>query len=396
MKKSLMAVVVAFVLSLPSVVLAQVAGYNDGFFIQNEDQTFNLTINGRVQPQYQFTKQGNNVRDPSDPTGATNFPTKVSTFSVRRAEIKFGATVHDNLTFRVGLKHATNSANFATINATGATVSYTVIPAFTVTAGMVGLPLDFITETSSSWLVMTDYPVTSTQDDGVQQITPLRSSFGAPDGLGVNFAGDISKFFYSASIVNNAESNYAFNTNMRVSAGLRAGMNIMDNANDGSQTDWECSPKPRLSMSAGGNYSSRRVDPNTGADIKYKLTGSLGLALRWAGFSLTTEGYIRRTRITTPGTAIWSRPNLDDFGYYAALGYYVIPKKLELAAIGGQIFREGPDNNSHEFGGGINWYIFDNNMKLQGAFTWNEDFDDILGRENNNIYRGTVLLTTIF
>jgi len=395
MKKILVAIAVALVLSVPSMAMAE-AGYNNGFYIANDDNTFKFKINGRIQPKYEFTKQGSTVRDPSDPTNLTFLPEKVSTFSIRRAYVKFTATIHDKLTARVGLLHSTNSANFSTVNATGATVSYAVMPEFIITAGMVGLPLDFITDTSSKWLVMPDWPITSTQDDGVQQITPLRSSFGAPDGLGLNFAGDISKFFYSLSIVNGAESNYAFNTNMRISAGARFGYNILGNANDGSQTDFQCSPDPRLSMSLGGNYSSKRTDPNTGANIKYGLTGSMGIALRWAGFALTTEAYFRRTRITAPGTAIWSRPRLDDFGYYATVGYYVIPKTLELAATGGQIFRQGPDNNSYQFGGGINWYIFDNNFKLQGAFTWNEDFDDVLGLENNNIYRGTLQLSAFF
>jgi hypothetical protein len=122
----------------------------------------------------------------------------------------------------------------------------------------------------------------------------------------------------------------------------------------------------------------------------------MGVALRWAGFAFTGESYFRRTRITSPGTAIWSRPRLDDFGYYVTVGYYVIPQTLELAATGGQIFRQGPDNNSHQFGGGVNWYIFDNNMKLQAAFTWNEDFDDVIGLDNNNIYRGTIQLSAFF
>jgi hypothetical protein len=223
----------------------------------------------------------------------------------------------------------------------------------------------------------------------------LRSSFGAPDGLGLNFSGEISKFFYSLSLVNGVESNYQFNPNMRISAGTRLGVNILDSV-PGSQTDYECSSKPKLTASAGFNYGAKRVDPNTGADIKYILTGTAGVALRWGGFAFNTEGYWRRTRITSPGTAVWSRPQLDDIGYYASAAYYVIPQKLEIAAIGAQIFREGPDNNSYEFGGGINWYIFDNNFKLQGNFTWQEDFDDVLGLENNNIYTGSIMLSTIF
>ena len=395
MKKMLLVVLALIALAVPASVFAQNAGYESGFYIKNDDNTFKLLINGRVQPKYAFTKQGDGVRDPSDPTGATILNSKISTFSIRRAEVKFTAFVHEKLSFRVKMKHATNSQDFSALNAGDATVSYEVMPQFVVTAGMVGLPLDIIGDTSSAWYVMNEPPITNTQTDGVQRITPLRNSFGAPDGLGINFAGEISKFFYSASIVNGAESNYAFNPNMRISAGTRLGYNILDPV-PGSQTDFECSSKPKLTISGGFNYGAKRVDPNTGADISYMLTASTGVALRWGGFAFNGEGYWRRTRITSPGTALWSRPQLDDIGYYASVGYYVIPQKLEIAAIGAQIFREGPDNNSHEFGGGINWYIFDNYMKLQGNFTWNEDFDDILGLDNNNIFIGSIMLSALF
>ncbi len=395
MKKVLLTAVMALVLCFPTMLLAQNVGYQGGFYLQNDDGSFKLQMNGRGQPKFAIVKQAANVLDPSDPTGTTFLPEKQLTFSMRRAEFKIAAHIHEKLVFRLGLKHATNTQNFATVNASSATVSYTFMPELTITTGMVGLPLDMITDTSSAWFLMIEPPITNTQTDGVKNITPLRSSFGAPDGLGINFAGEYWRFLYSLSVVNGAESNYAFNPSMRISAGLRVGFNILDPV-PGSQTDFECSTKPKLTVSMGGNYSAKRVDPNTGADIKYKLTGSLGVALRWGGFSFTTEGYFRRSRITNPGTALWSRPRLDDIGYYANVGYYVLPQKLEFALQAAQIFRQGPDNNSHEFGGGLNWYIFDNNMKLQTTFTWSEDFDDIFGQQNNNIYTGALMLSALF
>lgn len=395
MKRITLMIVAVMALCFPALASAENVGYQSGFFVQNDDGSFKLVINGRGQPKFTFIKQSANVLDWSDPTGSTFLPTKQLSFSMRRAEIKFGAFINEDLVFRVGLKHSTNSQNYSTINATGATVSYTVSPYFTVTAGMVGLPLDMITDTSSAWLLLPEPPITNTQDDGIKNITPLRSSFGAPDGLGLNFAGDYWKFFYSLSIVNGAESNYAFNPNTRIAAGLRVGFNILDPV-PGSQTDFECSSKPKLTVSMGANYSPKQTDPNTGADIKYKLTTSLGVALRWGGFSFNTEGYARRTKITNPGTALWARPTEDDIGYYANAGYYIIPQKLEIALEAAQIFREGPDNNSYEFGGGFNWYIMDNNMKLQAAFTWSEDFDDIFGQQNNNILTGALMLSALF
>jgi len=393
MRKAFLAILAVLILSVPGAAWAQNVGYDGGFLLQNDDGSFKLKVNGLVQPKYFFVKQSSGVVDPDNPP---NFlPTKQSSFSVRRAEIKFTTIINEKLHFRFKIKHATNSANFSGVNASGVTLSYSFMPEFTMTAGMVGLPLDIMGDTSAAWLLMNEPPITSTQTDGVNRITPLRSSFGAPDGLGLNFSGEISKFFYALSVVNGAESNYTFNPNMRISAGTRLGVNILDPV-PGSQTDFECSSKPKLATSVGFNYSSKRIDPNTGANISYIMTSSVGVALRWGGFSLNTEGYWRRTKLTSIGTALWARPVMDDIGYYASVGYYLIPQTLEMALQGGQIIREGPDNNSHEVTGGLNWYIFDNNLKMQFNFTWSEDFDDIFGQANNNIWTGSVMASAIF
>ncbi|NLD28586.1 MAG: hypothetical protein GX659_07290, partial [Myxococcales bacterium] len=37
----------------------------------------------------------------------------------------------------------------------------------------------------------------------------------------------------------------------------------------------------------------------------------------------------------------------------------------EIAAQASQAFRQSPGNDSWELGGGLNYYIFENNMKLQ-------------------------------
>jgi hypothetical protein len=391
MKKALLAAIAVLMLSIPATAIAN-AGYDGGFFIQNDEGTFRLKVNGMVQPKFFMVKQSDMVTDPDNPTQF--LPDKQISFSMRRAEVKFTTQLYDNTMFRFKVKHATNSANFSGANVTGVTLSHSFHPAITITAGMVGLPLDIIGDTSSAWLLMNEPPITMTQSDGVKSFTPFRSSFGAPDGLGLNFSGELSRFFYSLSIVNGSESNYSFNPNMRISAGARLGVNILDPV-PGSQTDYECSSKPKLTMSLGGNYGGKRTDPNTGAEIGYLLTASAGMAFRWGGFALNTEGYYRLTHLNSPG-GIWSRPNLDDLGYYASVGYYFIPQTLEMALQAAQIIREGPDNNSYEFGGGINWYMIDNTVKMQFNFTWSEDYDDIFNEQNNNVFTGSIMASAIF
>lgn len=87
---------------------------------------------------------------------------------------------------------------------------------------------------------------------------------------------------------------------------------------------------------------------------------------------------------------------LTDFGYYGMAGYYVIPKKLELALMASQIFREGPDNNGNQFAGGVNYYIHGQSLKLQLCYVWTEDYDDILGTKNNKIQKAVLQMQTQF
>lgn len=395
MKKLLWIIALLLIIAAPVTAKAQNVGYDGGFFINNDEGTFKLKMNGRVQPKLEFFKK--TVPTPQDI--ANGWDKNRLSFSMRRAEIGFAGTIEDNLTLRLVLKHSTNSQNFGTLNVSSATGTYEVIPEFIVTAGMVGLPLSMMSEMSSKWLLLTDPPITELQDDGIQNFTISRANFGVPDGLGINFAGDISKFFYSVSVVNGAESNYNFNPNKRISAGARFGVNILDPV-PGSMTDFECSSKPKLTVSAGTMYQSKRQDQNVDATLNYIWTSSLGVGLRWAGFAFTSEAYYRRMKVTVPGddptqpAPIYARDHLTDFAYYAALGYYAIPKKLELAAQAVQIFRQGPDNNANSFGGGINYYAMDNNLKLQLAYTWTMDYDDLWGAGGDNHIHNIALMAS--
>jgi len=390
MKKLLLVLVLTLI--IPVTAKAQNTGYDGGFFIKNDEGSFKLKFVGRIQPKFEYIWK--TVPTPQDVANGWN-KNRLS-FSIRRAELGFAATIEENLTVSAVFKHSTNSTNFSAVNIGSAVGTYVVMPEFVVTVGMVGLPLSMMSEVSSRWFLLPEPPITELQDDGIANFTIARASFSTPDGLGVNFAGDISKFFYSASVINGAESNYAFNPNRRISAGLRVGMNILDPV-PGSMTDFECSSEPKLTVSAGTDYQAKRIDPNTGAEIGYMWTSSMGVGLRWAGFAFTTEGYFRRTKVNNPGTAVFARPHLDDFGYYAAAGYYVIPKKLEIAGQAAQIFRQGPDNNANSFGGGINYYAYGNNLKLQLAYTWTMDYDDYWGAgADNHIHNIALMASAMF
>jgi hypothetical protein len=313
---------------------------------------------------------------------------------IRRVSTTFTANVYEKASFTFTLNHTTGSSGFSSVNILGATASYEFLPEFVVTAGMVGLPLSINGTTSSLSFLTLDVPLIMTQQDG-GTITPIRGEFGNPDGLGINLSGQIWKFGYELSVINGAtnvtnagtanasgdgvESNYNLNFNKRVSTGARLSFDVLDSAITGAESDLPYSEKAKLTFNIGGNYQGKRTDPTTAAEVKRILTGTAGGAFRWRGFALNAEVFGRRMTLTSLGNSTLGGLELDEFGYYADTGYFVLPDKLELAALGAQIFREGPHNDSYQFGGGVNWYPKGSkNLKLQLHYRLTGRFDDVL------------------
>jgi len=358
-----------------------VAGYKKGFFIQNSDGSFVFKITGRFQPRVEYNKTADTESD--------------WTFLIRRARIDFGGTIAEKGSFYITLQHSTKSAKFQTVNVANVTASYEFMPEFTLTAGMVGMPLSILGTRSSLGYFLLEPPIVLTQTDGLEEdgtspITTIRNSFGNPDGLGLEATGSIGKFNYDFSIVNGAaatdttaktggeESNYDLNPNKKVSSGIRLSYNILDSAEGSMEGDFQYSEKPKWTVSIGGNYQGKRQDPYSAAFIKYILTGSFGTSFKWRGFAVNAEAFGRKTKLEPPYPAglVYS-DIMDDFGYYIDAGYFIVPNKFEVAGLGAQIFREGPNNNSYQLGGGVNWYIAGNNLKLQLAYTMTSYYSDI-------------------
>lgn len=368
-------------------------GYKGGFFIRNDDGSFELKIKGRMQPKLYYEKQ-------SGQKGMWSA-------RLRRARIDFAATVAEKAKFSLSLQHSTSSAKYQTMNVSNATLAYEFDPVFVLTAGTVGMPLSIIGATSSLGYFMLEPPLVLTQSDG-GTITPLRSDFGNPDGLGVQASGEFSKFYYELSVVNGAartnaaagtggvESNYDLNLDSKVSMGARVGWNILEAAADGMEPDLGYSEKAKWTINAGGMYQGKRQDPATLAVVNKILTGSLGTAFKWRGFSVLTEAFGRKTTLKDRGTALWFSNTMDDFGYYVDSGYFIIPKKLEAAITGSQIFREGPSNNSYQMGGGLNWYLSGNNLKLQLGYLLTVGYLDQSGSKTNKTHHIGTMLTASF
>ncbi len=362
------------------------AGYEGGFYIQTKDGKNKLTFGGRLQPELYFSK----VKEtPSE-----------WTFAVRRARLDFGAVVAEKGHVDVSMMYSTSSSKYKSINLYNAIAGWDFAPYLSVFAGTVGIPLTM--STSSLGFNLIEAPIVLSQDDLSTPLTTLRSSFSSPDGLGIEFTGKAGRFFYDATIVNGAtapvqqrivkdtsgndyvavpasggvESNYDLNFNKHVSGGFRVAYDVLAASNTGAMFDASDSPDPKLTLSLGGNYQGKRTDPVNMAQIDYILSASFGASFKWRGLALSAEAFGRRIKIADPGTAMFLEPKMDDAGYYLEANYFVIPKKLSVGLEASQIFREGPHNDSYDFGGGINYHI-SNTFKIQLAYTLTSVYESI-------------------
>lgn len=370
----------------PAPAESHLVGYNKGFFIQNEDKSFVFLINGKFQPRYRIK------RDPKEtPKGSHSF-------SVRRASVAFKGTLREKLAFGFALQHSTNAADFNSVNIIAAVLSYMPSPQFSIDTGMVGLPLDQAWFGSSSKMLFTDPALTATQTDQVETKTITRSGFGGPDGLGVSFYGDVGRFYYVANLVNGAEDNYNFNKNKRMAVGAMVGVNIMGDPR-GAESDFNFSESPQLTLSAGLLREPKTIDASVGvlpATIDYSVQGSTGVVFLYRGFAFRTEGYAKVMNVTNRGSAVDLAGKKTDLGYFASFGYFVLPKKFELAFMGAQIFREGVANDSHQVGFGFNWYLYEQNLKLQADYYLKKAYDRVVGKAFQNSHTFDAQFTAYF
>ncbi len=84
---------------------------------------------------------------------------------------------------------------------------------------------------------------------------------------------------------------------------------------------------------------------------------SFDAGIKYKGFFLQTEIYNRwLDNFVTDGTVPVS--SIHDQGFYVQGSFYPVPKKLELYGVTSQIFgdKDAGFDNSHEYGGGMNFY----------------------------------------
>jgi len=114
----------------------------------------------------------------------------------------------------------------------------------------------------------------------------------------------------------------------------------------------------------------------------YRAEGDF--TLHWQGLSISPVVFYQQvndnggTTATAGGStqslsAYYGTSSVGELGYYVQGGYFLVPHQWEIAASFGQLYTLGvsdANNAATYIQGGINYYLFGNNAKIQVAETY--------------------------
>jgi hypothetical protein len=358
-------------------------GYDGGFYIKSSDEKFLLNISGVMQIRYTGTnRQTDNRR-----LVGRNKQDDISGFEIEKLFLTFAGHIHtDKLTYRITVMGDTDLANQWTTY--WAWVNYEVVPEFQIRAGLMDLPQGRQLMAWDGKFLLIDRSM-------------VEEAFSIGEGIGVMAHGTLAKrLTYMMGVYNglrnplDSPSLEQLDTNFAYAARLVG--HILGQGIGYDETDLEFSKDPKLDVAASFYYNDDNGDRN-GPGLLYSIpdrirsgrgiggnaisdaTGTdyfgfgTDVAFRYRGFSATAEWFLR----TVDGDSEFSDWELltgrhdatHVQGGYIQAGYFIVPKKVEVAARLGGIW-DNSDDNVWEYTFGVNYYPFSShNFKIQADFT---------------------------
>jgi len=347
--------------------------YKKGFLLESADKNFSMKINGRIQFRYSYEDR-DNVHD-------TDEQQDDSSFRVRRARVKFSGKAYKHFKYKIELALASTG----TVDGSKAMELYDFYAswnknrALSVQFGQWKVPWNRQRVVSSQNLQMIDRA--TSQDE-----------FTMDRQIGAMLHGKLfsKKFEYYAGAFNGNARNQSSNNNNEMLYIGRLSWNPFGAYGKGIgevESDVNFSEKPLAHLSAAIAYdgaadrerfSSTTIDLDapvgTGITLKEvnKTSVVAEYGLKYRGFSTSAEAYwrrfddIRANNINAVGSGV-----IIDRGFFVQGGYFIMPKKLELAGRYSLVdFDDERDEDAvREVALGVNWFIngtHDN--KLQ--FNW--------------------------
>jgi phosphate-selective porin OprO and OprP len=307
--------------------LTMKAGWKDGKTTFETDNA-QLNLSNRVQIRYIH----------EDPEGVDSR----DSFRMRRVRTKLDGWIYNrNLLYELQMDW-TDSNSLQDAN-----IVYRFTPAFNIKAGQFKVPFSRQQLTSSGSQQFVDRSIVSANFDRGRDIGVQLAGFGLDRRLEWRAGA-----FNGAGRTTTVNNNDALQYNARLMYQPWGEVRY-------SESDFESSDRPLLAVAVG--FQDHNLHGATAGNDLHHTTLSTDIALKYRGVFAFVE-YFGRDNDPEIG------PSFDSSGLHGQIGYFVIPRKLELA---GRWARLDPNddisgNYRTETGIAGGWFYNKHNLKLQG------------------------------
>lgn len=328
----------------------KLVGYDKGFFIRTADGKYKLVIGGYVQFDTEYLRAAG-----ENEVG----------FRIRRARLAFGGNLFTpKFTYKIQI----DFAKFKTELLLDYFVNYDILKTpdlLEVRVGQQTVPYIRQHQVSSSEQEFIERSIASNeflpaddQDSDGDGVADKLVKNGRDIGIQLHGKPFKKKMEYQVGIFNGHGTNTLNLNNDFLYAG-RFVYNIVGDPGYSYEGDWEIRDTPAIALGASANYNQRTISTD-----KVTMAGGEGV-LKWKGLAATGEFFYRNTK---PGDTLFS--TMNDYGYYAQVGYFVIPKRFEVGTRASQVFLAGPKNDMGEFELVLNGFLYGRNLKVQTDYSY--------------------------
>ncbi len=353
-------------------------GYKDGFYLETLDKKFKLQMEGRLQTRYEFLDRDEGKED-------------TSSFSLRRARLAWkGHTFSPNINYKLEAAFD-KGQDFQLLDYY---FNMTHLPALNIQFGQFKAPFNRQRITSAGNLQLIDRSEANEVFNLDRQIGIMLHS---EQLLDKKFEYGFGLFNGSSVTGRHASSgrNLSENDNNKHLFVLRAAYNPFGEFGY-SEGDLEHSEKLKATIGGAGAFSSDKINilDGTGKTIgaedvdTARLVGEFGLKYR--GASLLSEVFYRHRDASqiSKGSPL-ERNSIVDTGFFTQAGYFIIPKRLELAGRFSLVDYDNVSFNNlnmvREYTGGLNYFFNGHRNKLQANVVKTED--DVRNAKDEDTYK---------
>ncbi|MBN1341853.1 MAG: hypothetical protein JXQ73_04195 [Phycisphaerae bacterium] len=388
-------------------------GYDHGFYIKSSDEKFLLNINGMMK----FRWTGTNRQTDNPRLQGRNKQDDINGFEIEQLYLTFMGHIHtDKLTYRVTVRGDTDqSHDWITYYAW---VNYEIAPELQIRAGLVDIPQgrQFLYWHSQWQFVdrsLAEEVFALGRSIGIKAHGTLAKRLSYQIGMfnGINDESDSpgreqldTNFSYAARLVGHilgdpitSEPDLEYSKDPQWEVGSSFYYNDDNGDNRGPGLLYNIPERIRRGRGIGGNATADA----TGTDY---FGFGMDTAFKYRGFSLAAEWYLRTVDSDSEFSQwelLTTRSGSSHYqGGYIQAGYFIIPKKVELAARMGGVWDNGGDN-TWEYTFGVSYYPYgSHNFKIQADYTRIEeasvDSDWINVNQNDEINMFRVQLQAAF